>query len=380
MGRYPQQLTTAFLFRIIFIITRSTSYHIIQYINAFANCISMAIIYAITKLLGKKYNVNTNYSIIIYICFLVLPFLSTFFYGDIISLTLSLASIYFIMKYAQNKESKLWISAAFLMSLSCMFRMNNLIWLIAMVIYLILDLLKNKYDSKEILKHVLIIFAVILIVVMPGEILKLSLMNKYDIDKETSFPAIGFIYLGMIDGERTSGWFDWGTAEMGWNNPKESKEMYKSLAKEKLDYYIKNPRKFIKFYITKITTMWTENTYESIWNNMSFNNSNEAGKETHENDEKLSRIREITFPLQKGVILSIFLCSAVILIQNRKKLENEVILLVLIFLGGLSFHTIWEAKSRYAIPYIVALIPLISINININREKIKNIFNKKSRM
>lgn len=159
----------------------------------------------------------------------------------------------------------------------------------------------------------------------------------------------------------------------GWDNPEEAKKIYTSLAKEKMEYYIKNPREFVKFYMTKIATTWTENTYESIWNNMSCNNLNEDEKEIHEKDEVLSKIRNIVFPIQKGVILSIFLCTATVLVQNREKLENEVLLLILIFLGGFAFHLIWEAKSRYVIPYIVVLIPLISIDINIDKEKIKSI-------
>ena len=33
-------------------------------------------------------------------------------------------------------------------------------------------------------------------------------------------------------------------------------------------------------------------------------------------------------------------------------------LLCLIFLGGFLFHILWEAKSRYILPYIIILIPV----------------------
>ena len=52
------------------------------------------------------------------------------------------------------------------------------------------------------------------------------------------------------------------------------------------------------------------------------------------------------------------------LIQNRKNLSNELILLVTIFIGGFLFHVMWEAKSRYIIPYIIVLIPVATICIN----------------
>ena len=47
-----------------------------------------------------------------------------------------------------------------------------------------------------------------------------------------------------------------------------------------------------------------------------------------------------------------------------KNMSNEAILLITIFLGGFFFHILWEAKSRYIIPYFAILIPLASIKID----------------
>lgn len=50
--------------------------------------------------------------------------------------------------------------------------------------------------------------------------------------------------------------------------------------------------------------------------------------------------------------------------ESKKNSLDKLILLLTIFIGGFLFHTIWEAKSRYIIPYIVVLIPIASIEIN----------------
>ena len=52
-----------------------------------------------------------------------------------------------------------------------------------------------------------------------------------------------------------------------------------------------------------------------------------------------------------------------ILIKYRKNISKEVLLLLLIFMGGFFFHILWEAKSRYILLYIVMLFPLVSINV-----------------
>ena len=97
--------------------------------------------------------------------------------------------------------------------------------------------------------------------------------------------------------------------------------------------------------------MWSENTYAAVRENINPKNEN---------------IQKMWAPLifyQKILLIITTACSLIVLIQNRKKLSLEVIFLVTIFIGGFAFHTLWEAKSRYIIPYILILIPLASITI-----------------
>ena len=54
---------------------------------------------------------------------------------------------------------------------------------------------------------------------------------------------------------------------------------------------------------------------------------------------------------------------------SKKKTKNtgistEFSNLITIFIGGFAFHILWEAKSRYIIPYILVLIPISTIVIN----------------
>ena len=65
------------------------------------------------------------------------------------------------------------------------------------------------------------------------------------------------------------------------------------------------------------------------------------------------------------------------MIKNRKDISNEILLLVTVFIGGFLFHTICEAKSRYIIPYIVVLIPIVSLTTENYLIKIVNIIKTK---
>ena len=102
---YPFQINLSFIFAIIFKICHSTNVRILQVINAIANTLNILAIYLITKELGKKYNVNKEVSVFIYLIFTPVMILSTFVYGDFLSLNAALFAIYFIMKYCNIFEN-----------------------------------------------------------------------------------------------------------------------------------------------------------------------------------------------------------------------------------------------------------------------------------
>ena len=112
----------------------------------------------------------------------------------------------------------------------------------------------------------------------------------------------------------------------------------------------------------KIASMWTENTYSAVRSNL-----------TQENDP----LENFTVPLtfyQKVLLMVTCLCCLINIIQNRKNLSLDIIFLVTIFIGGFAFHILWEAKSRYIIPYVVILIPIASICIS--RHALAELVNK----
>lgn len=291
--------------------------------------------------------------------------LSTFIYGDLSSITFALFSIYFIMKYTREKNLKYAIFSAGSMCISYMLRMNMLIFIIAISIYLFFDIISEKQDTKQILKKFGIMFMFLLIVVGPANIIKNYYLNKYNLEKNENFPVFGYIYMGMQEAYSSPGWFNYPIANVTFELGKEeASKMYKIVIKLRTEEIIKKPKYILAFYRDKTASMWAENTYAAIHYNLSRNF--EGGKETYpdELDKKLIESESFLYIYQKALIIIIFGGSIAVLFENRKNISNELILLLTIFIGGFLFHTIWEAKSRYIIPYIVVLIPIASIEIN----------------
>ena len=90
------------------------------------------------------------------------------------------------------------------------------------------------------------------------------------------------------------------------------------------------------------------------------------------------KMYEVSKIYQKAIIYIILIGSLITVLANRKELNSEILLLVLIFLGGFSFHILWETKSRYIIPYLFILIPVAVNGIEIVIQKIEDNGRKKN--
>ena len=170
--------------------------------------------------------------------------------------------------------------------------------------------------------------------------------------------------MAMEEGPRANGWYNESIAEPALRSLKTGENIsdeYKEKIKDRLEYFAKHPTYTVDFYRQKLTTTWAESTYSAIFNNGITEESN------------LSWIKSPLTFYQKAWIILTFTLAIIVLIQNRKKLTIELIFLVTIFLGGFCFHILWEAKSRYIIPYIVTLIPVASVMLNIKPWKIKKL-------
>lgn len=386
---YTQQITLSTIYALIFKITKIQSPVLLQYINVIANAFTILGILFITKQLGKKLEVTKINSLVISLSFITLPLLSTFVYGDIISLPMCLFSVYFIMKYSETKKINYMLISMVLMPMAYMARMNNLIFIIAVTIYLLLGIfsMENK-NAKKILKEIVVLILFVIISILPTAATKKYWENKLELEQDKTFPTTGFICMGMQEGERAKGWYN-ASPRMAFENLENAKKYYKEEIHNRLKIFIRNPVYCIKFYAIKTATMWAENTYAALWYNQSFNfgeidgieNTQLQQKYSEDIDNTLVKFQKTVNIFQKAIVLIVFGSTLLVLIKNRKSIPNEVLLLVTIFIGGFLFHTIWEAKSRYIIPYIVVLMPITSISLEeyiySKIKKTKNIIKRK---
>ena len=359
---YTQQIGLAFIFNLCFKIFHTDLYIVVlRLINIVCNCLTVYGLYKISEQIHKKYPTNKVLLFALSLTFFPLIMLSNFIYGDVPSLPLCLFSVYFMMKYTESKKWKYAMVSSILMMIAYMMRMNSSIFIIATVMYLLFYMckeFKQKIRREKVLNFAVII-AFIVISILPTTLVKSYYIHKLGLDKNKIYPTISYFLMAMEEGPRGNGWYKEEIGEYALKNPEEAKDEYPNKIKERVTYLIENPGYTFQFYTDKIASMWAENTYATVCSNLS-----------KENDplENLSRPLEF---YQKAILLIITTCSLIVLIQNRKNLSLEVLFLITIFIGGFAFHILWEAKSRYIIPYIIVLMPVASIRFQLLRKKTK---------
>lgn len=351
---YPQQLSLSFVYSMFFRIIHFDVMEVLRILNLVGNILIVLAIYKIGSHLSKTYKTNKVLLLTLIVTFISLPLLSTFIYGDIPSLSLCLFSVYFMMKYTETKKIVYPIFASIFTMLAYLMRMNSLIFIIATVMYLLFNLIKDfrKKEIKEKILNTAIIIMYIFISIFPSTLVKNYYVEKYNLDKNKVYPNESYLLMAMEEAPRGNGWYNEPTAEAAIRNPEGIRSEYVERIKSRLGYFLQNPGYAFNFYTMKITSMWTENTYSAIRNNTST-----------ENDPLEKYVEPLTF-YQKALLILTCVCSLIVLIQNRKNISMEIIFLITIFIGGFAFHILWEAKSRYIIPYIVVLIPVAAISIN----------------
>ena len=369
--KYPNQIGTILVFTTIYKIFGTTNFRVIQYINVLANIMTIVFLYFIAKKLQKKYPISLTACWVISLTFIPLILLTTYVYGDYIGLAFSVMGLYFIISYQQKKKIWKLLLSAICMALAYFTKMNYIIVVIAILLYLGFYLLLEK-EKKEIAKSIGTIVLFACIAVLPFQLVKTYCLQKFAYDPNQAIPTSVWVYIGMNESYKANGWYS-DVANEAWDDTPLAHETYPQKIKTRIKELLQAPKYTYQFYKDKTISGWMDPYFESIWYNVVGDDKDQVMKEIMEGKNYQ---RGETY--QKAIIILLYGGAFLAVVKNRKNLSNELLLLMMIFIGGVLFHTIWEMKSRYTLPYVIMLIPVSSIGIQFIVDKInfKKFFTK----
>lgn len=383
MAYYSQQIPLVAIIVMIFKIFNTTSFLVFEYLNVICNIFTILGLYFITREISKEHKCSKVLFWILTLTFIPIIMLVTFVYGDFLGLPFAIWSIYFIMKYEKTGKIRNVVFSAICISIACLFRMNYFIFAIAIGIYLFINILDKK-NKKDTIKGIGVLVLLILMIMLPSNFIKSIYTEKYNLPSEKSFSTVPYLYMGMSEGDYANGWYNNQMGDTVYHLMNDKKEQAVELSEEvknnlsdRTKYLLQNPIYTAKFYAKKLITTWAEPTLEYGFYNTKYPEGTNIEEHFIANHVLNGRFYGLSKIYQKALVYIIFIGGAIAVIANRKKLDKEILLLILIFLGGFGFHILWEAKSRYIIPYIIILIPVSLVGTEIIIQKIKDKFKER---
>lgn len=350
------------------------------------NLVSVVVInftlWQITRLIFKN-KVIENYQILLNFLFIPEVLYVLFAYGTLMGFACLLIGIFFALRQWQEKRKLDWLWSALFLVAAYQLKTNYLIGIIAVVIWSLIDFIKNhKWQN------LLLIVVSLGLVVGSNQFLNHYYTNY--VGKEVSVsggvPKNLFVVMGLSKSKRRSdGWYNRYTIEMVKKyrgNYAKAKEQGNEDLKKRLNEMTNEPTETTKFFKDKLVTTWTDPLFQAIWNGPHKRYGqvmNSRFLDALYNNPRSRQYRIAVNFAHAFYVFALFLSlvGLVKLLKYRQSIPVGAALLVTYLIGGVLFHLIWETKSQYVINYFMALLPLAGMGAELLFRKLSKILTRK---
>lgn len=329
------------------------------YIFAFQglNCLAMLGIYRFLLKIYKRLEEKGSAGMFLVAAFLFLPltFYVTFVYGTVIGLFFALAAVEICIRYLEDKNLRHIFSCTICILLARLFKANYLIFLLGIAALLIYDFVKHTEKM-----HMIFFCVLFCALFLCNYSLTVFTERLTGIHSEGGVPSELFIMMGLQNSELGPGWWN-GYHELIFlsNNfvVEDSREDARKNIEKEVQKMRADPLYGAEFFLKKTVSQWCEPTYESLW-------IQQQRKGAGDMPDLVDRLINGGGRLSEAYIfycnlLQSFLYFGTLLfvIFHWKTISSGELLIPVIFIGGFLFHTFWEAKGQYTLPYCVILLP-----------------------
>ncbi len=314
--------------------------------------------YKITEYLFQEEKILACYLLLSGICF---PFFmySAYFYGEVWSIALSLFSVWHLLRYLKKGKKSSFVFALLGGCAAVLLRNNSVIVLIACSCVLVIKGLANRRWQ-----YLLCVALLFVGTSMSRQALEHVYERRCGHELNDGIPMVLYIAMGMQESDKDAGWYN------GYNvyiyqdvckyNGPTAAELGKAEIRARAKEFLFHPGYALDFYWRKFTSQWNDPTYGCFI--MTYATERERGafaNSVYEGkmNQALKAFMDSYQILIYGTVLLLLLGSW----KRKAPLETNILLIVVI--GGVLFHILWEAKSRYVLPYFVAMLPMAAAGL-----------------
>lgn len=358
---YPQQLGYILYLQILFRLTGSSGFYLVQVVN----CLFIAgTVFGACLVLNDitKHPAARILGTLLLLFLLPLHLLGSWVYGDVPFLFFAFLFIHFCLNTLKGAHcgtlssgSRSWIPVFCITCLTAvlclLFRKNALILFIAAAITALVSFAESRA------KHCLALaVCVCTLPLCTSFLLEKHYENISGYEIRGGLPSIAWIAMGTIENGSTPGWFNNFSVPVyistGYNREETAKIAVRQL-EEQLSYFSRNPGYAVSFLKRKICTQWND----PFFNTNVLIKVDEPAEPTGLSlllKQKTDFFRTVLSVLQSIIYMGAFF-HVLFLAKDRRFYTSLPELFVL---GGFLFSILWEGNSRYILPYFMACFPL----------------------
>lgn len=354
INQYPQQVGVVWLFGTLIRLfgTGGPSY---MTLHLFLACCIPLIIwngYILTDILFQDKEVDVYY-LLAGMGLLPLIFYVNYVYSDVPGILLLLVGLNAALYYEKSGKWQYYLLSVMGFILAIIVRKNNIIICIAVVI---------MWCLYAFVKQNGIVFAKIgiasVMVFLGIKVMTYWLEQKYGIDSQLAEPSIAWIAMGMQRSGQGAGWYNgYISAVYAKANGNRALIVEDSILqiKRSLVAFWREPREAVQFYFDKFLVQWNQPSYQCLGIAQTYEEM-PGGLVKAIYQGKLFASTRAYFDSYQFLVYFGF---AVHLWKESRRKEHYIYRMIplLAIWGGMLFSLLWEAKSRYVLPYFVIMIP-----------------------
>ncbi|KAI7264900.1 hypothetical protein KC345_g8680 [Hortaea werneckii] len=346
------------------------NYLVIKIFNILFSLVTTLMIYLLYKELNTKSKSN-DYGVLVFAAtYIPALFMSNFIYNDVVATALLTSALYFAVKFIRRRSMKDILFAAILLAIGNYFRSTGMIFVIAIVLCLLVNL-----RSLGVKKGIASIGITLLLLGIPGWTQNAVLQATGVVDESpSSNSAPVYMWLNMGINLETLGFWDnresYNIYQQEANyNKAESVELFKASISKKLSSATVG--ELAEMYYKKLIWTWTEGTYQVERYGMGNDGSSAGGGRGGFVMDRYSYTTFATDLFQgdsnyrSGLLWVLYVQNLLMygfilfrLIRDIRAKRFGGTSLILVILGFIGFYLLWEIKARYIYPVYPLLIVL----------------------
>ncbi len=352
--QYPNQIGLVLVETLIGKFAGNGNHLVLQFLNIGA---LVLIVHYLSKIYERFFGESTVFILHwMLLLFVPLIFYTTFVYGTMAGLACSLASLYYMLLFRDNKKYRYMFLSIALILAAVGLKMNYSIVFIAMLLFLLLFALVERN-----IRYLLFAGTLVILFIGGGFICKWGIEQVTGMSYPSGIPSIRGVDMGLSDTNKKTapGWW-WSLKhrdaylDNGYDYEGAVEEHTESI-KEQLQCFYYEPAYAMKFFTKKVLSSWTEPTFGSFW---VMRTCQSGITQSHWVSSVVNGDASVIILCCLDLFQSLAYAGVFLwIIGKRRDRRPECLILPVIVLGGFLFHLFWETKGQYIFPYFVLLLP-----------------------